>query len=213
MNRYYLTRLWELTYFRCLSSTYLHLRHAFWHLRRTRDDRLQCGMSFIHFLVFQIFAHPARHVAQHFTFDHEVPHFPFIKIALHLRLGNTFLQTVGPVGPMKKAYCLTSYTTIHNNFLLPLKKTKFNKWTWRTWTSRADTSAVNFLFVLVQNAVITGFWIKKYKILNINDERWHWFRLRTKKRLQAWNDSTFLLSLIFFLETNFLGKISNLPKQ
>merc|ERR1712224_582157 len=50
----------------------------------------------MHFLVFQIFAHPARHVAQHFTFDHEVPHFPFIKIALHLRLGNMFLQTVGP---------------------------------------------------------------------------------------------------------------------
>merc|ERR1719347_1389295 len=85
-------RLSYLSYFRCLSSTYLHLR-------RTRDDRLQCGMSFIHFLVFQIFAHPARHVAQHFTFDHEVPHFPFIKIFLHLRLGNTFLQTVGPVGP------------------------------------------------------------------------------------------------------------------
>merc|ERR1712224_106419 len=50
----------------------------------------------MHFLVFQIFAHPARHVAQHFTFDHEVPHFPFIKIALHLLLGNRFLQTVGP---------------------------------------------------------------------------------------------------------------------
>jgi len=88
-------RLSYLSYFRCLSSTYLHLRHAFWHLRRTRGDLLQCGISFMHFLVFQIFAHPARHVAQHFTFDHEVPHFPFIKIALHLRLGNTFLQTVG----------------------------------------------------------------------------------------------------------------------
>ena len=172
MNRYYLTRLWELTYFRCLSSTYLHLRHAFWHLRRTRDDLLQCGISFMHFLVFQIFAHPARHVAQHFTFDHEVPHFPFIKIFLHLRLGNTFLQTVGPVGPMKKAYCLSSFTTIHNNFVdIPLKKAKLNK---RTWTSRADTSAVYFLFVLVQNAVITGFWIykyqQKYKIFNTTGE-------------------------------------------
>jgi len=52
----------------------------------------------MHFLVFQIFAHPARHVLQHFTLDHGVPHFPFIKIFLHLCLGNMFLQTVG-VGP------------------------------------------------------------------------------------------------------------------
>ena len=118
MNWYYFTDFWELTYLKCLSITYLHLRHAFWHLRRTSDDLLQCGISFIHFLVFQIFPHPARHEAQHFTLDQGRPHFPFIKIALHLRLGSRFLQTIGP---MKKVFCVTSYTAFYINVLLTFK--------------------------------------------------------------------------------------------
>ena len=79
---------------------------------------------------------------------------------------------------------------------IPLKKAKLNK---RTWTSRTDTSAVNFLFVLVQNVVITGFWIKKYKIFNATDEGWHCFYLWYIK-----NFDTVVLTALFLIACFFL---------
>ena len=67
-----------------------HFPQAFWHLRRTFEDRRQWGTSFLHFLFGQILAHPEPQVAQHCFIQKAVPQRPFILIARHCRFERKF---------------------------------------------------------------------------------------------------------------------------
>ena len=81
-------------HFSIFVTVYLHLRHAFWHLRRTSEFLWQWGLNLEHLRVGQMLAQPALQVAQHWVCHFGLLHHPFILMTRHLFLLLEFQQPV-----------------------------------------------------------------------------------------------------------------------